>query len=93
MNERNRKPMTAGDVRFTAKKNAVYAFVMGWPEKETLLAPLGTVGPQAPGKIVNVELLGHEGRISWAQEAGGLRVQMPAEKPCDHAVAIKATLG
>jgi len=93
MNERNRKPMTAADLRFTAKGNTVYAFSMGWPEKEALLAPLGTASPQAPGKIVNVELLGHKERISWTQESGGLKIQLPGEKPCDHAVAFKVTRG
>jgi len=92
MNERNRKPMTAEDVRFTTKGKALYAFVMGWPEKEVLLGALGTASAQAPGKVVNVELLGHKGRVQWAQEPGGLRVQLPADKPCDHAVALKATL-
>jgi len=92
MNERNRKPMIAEDVRFTTKGRALYVFVMGWPEKEFVLNSLGTASPQAPGRIVNVELLGHKGRVEWAQEAGGLRVQMPADKPCDHAVTLKTTL-
>jgi alpha-L-fucosidase len=92
MNERNRKPLTADDVRFTAKGKSLYAFAMGWPEREAVLAPLGFSSPQAPGKIVNVELLGHEGRVPWQQDAAGLRVQMPVEKPCDYAVALKATL-
>jgi alpha-L-fucosidase len=92
MNERNRKPLTADDVRFTAKGKSLYAFVMGWPEKEAVLTPLGLSSPQAPGKIVNVELLGHQGRVPWQQDASGLRVQMPVEKPCDYAIALKATL-
>jgi len=92
MNERNRKPMTAEEVRFTVKGKSLYAFVMGWPDKEALIAPLGISSPQMPGKIVNVELLGHRDRVQWRQEPAGLRVQMPAEKPCDHAIALKATL-
>jgi len=92
MNERNRKPMTAEEVRFTVKGKSLYAFVMGWPDKEALIAPLGISSPQMPGKIVNVELLGHRDGVQWRQEPAGLRVQMPAEKPCDHAIALKATL-
>ena len=33
-NENSRKDLTADDVRFTTKGNALYAFVMGWPGKE-----------------------------------------------------------
>ncbi len=64
---------------------------MGWPEKEALLAPLGTASPQAPGKILNVEMLGHKDRIPWTQEASGLKIQMPSEKPSDYAIAFRVT--
>jgi alpha-L-fucosidase len=92
MNERNRKPMTAADLRFTIKGKSLYAFLMGFPENEAFLAPLGTASPHAPGKILNVELPGHKDRLEWTQEASGLRVKMPAQKPSDHAVALKVTL-
>jgi alpha-L-fucosidase len=62
---------------------------MGWPEKEAVVQALGTASPQAPGKMVNVELLGHQGRLTWTQEATGLRVELPAEKPSDYAVTLK----
>ena len=56
-NERNRKPLTAADMRFTTEGRALYAFAMGWPQGESIpsLAPGGTLGV---GKIRNVELLG-----------------------------------
>jgi alpha-L-fucosidase len=90
-NESKRQPLTAEDVRFTTKKDALYAFVMGWPQKATVVQALGTASPQAPGKIVNVELLGHPGRLTWTQEATGLRVQLPAEKPSDYAATLKVS--
>jgi alpha-L-fucosidase len=82
-NERNRKELTAGDVRFTTKGGAVYAFVMGWPEREAAIPMTGA------GKVRSVELLGHRGRLQFTQDASGLRVQLPAEKPCEHAVAFR----
>jgi len=85
------KPFTAQDVRFTTKGKTIYAFLMGWPEKEALIAALGTAGKPEAGKIENVELLGFGGKVQWAQEAGGLRVQMPPAKPCDYAIALKIT--
>ncbi len=53
-----------------------------------MVQALGTASPQSPGKIVNVELLGHQGRLTWTQEATGLRVQLAAEKPSDYAVTL-----
>ncbi len=90
-NERGRQPLTAEDVRFTTKGNALYAFVMGWPAKQAVIAALGTKSAQGVGKIENVELLGHSGKLKWSQEATGLKVDMPAEKPCEHAVTLKIT--
>ena len=88
-NEHGRKALTASDVRFTTKGNVVYAFVMGWPEKEAVIAALGTASHQSPGKISNVELLGHHDRLQWSQEAAGLKVSLPTEKPSDYAVTLK----
>jgi hypothetical protein len=36
-----------------------------------------------------VELLGFKGKVKWTQDEKGLTVQMPAQKPCDHAIALK----
>jgi alpha-L-fucosidase len=88
-NENSRKDLTAEDVRFTTKGDAVYAFVMGWPENETVIKPLGT--DNAGVKVANVALLGFPGKLVWTQEAEGLRVQMPQAKPCDHVIALKVS--
>ena len=36
-NESGRKALTAEEIRFTTKGDTLYAFVMGWPEKESLI--------------------------------------------------------
>jgi alpha-L-fucosidase len=82
-NERNRKELTASDVRFTTKGGAVYAFVMGWPEREAVIPITGA------GKVQRVELLGHRGDLKFTQDAAGLRVELPAQKPCEHAVTFR----
>ena len=91
-NENGRKDLTAEDIRFTTKGKTLYAFVMGWPEKEAVIAPLGTKSPQDPGKIHNVELLGHKGKIAWSQEEAGLKIQVPGEKPSDFGVTFKIAM-
>jgi len=86
------KPYTAQDVRFTSKGKTLYAFVMGRPEKEAVIASLGTASQPEAGKIQNVELLGFKGKVQWSQEAAGLRVQMPAEKLSDYSTTLKIAL-
>jgi alpha-L-fucosidase len=81
-NEKNRKDLTAEEIRFTSKGQTVYAFVMGWPSGESVIKSIDK-------KVHNVELLGHKGKLKWSQDDAGLRVQMPGEKPCDYAVTLK----
>ncbi len=87
-NEMNRRDFTADEVRFTTKGNTLFAFVMGWPEKQTVIKPLGTAGGAAP-KVTHVELLGFKGKPKWTQDQAGLTVQMPEQRPSDHAIALK----
>ena len=88
-NESSRKELTAEEVRFTKKGDTLFAFIMGWPERLTLIKPLATSSPLSPPKVRNVELLGYGGRLQWAQDEQGLTVMMPSDKPCDHAVTLK----
>ena len=65
---------------------------MGWPGKEAIIGSLGAGSKPEAGKVQNVELLGFKGKVRWAQEATGLRVQMPAEKLSDYAIVLKIAL-
>ena len=51
------------------------------------IAPLfvqeGTAAPTA------VTLLGHAHPLKWSRTADGLRVELPAEKPCESAFVLK----
>jgi alpha-L-fucosidase len=87
--ENRRRALTADDVRFTVKGKSLYAFLMGWPDRETTIKPLAT--PFA-GKIANVEMLGFRGKLQWSQDETGLKVAMPPTKPSDHAIALRIAL-
>jgi alpha-L-fucosidase len=91
-NENGRQDLTAEDVRFTTKGKTLYAFLMGWPGKQAVVAPLASKGAQDVGKIRNVELLGFKGKLKWTQDEAGLKVEMPEQKPSDHAVTLKVAL-
>ena len=90
--EARRRALTADDVRFTVKGKVLYAFLMGWPERETTVRALAINGNPSPGKIGNVEMLGFKGKLQWSQDENGLKVDMPPNKPCDHAVALRIGL-
>jgi len=89
-NEDNRKDYTAVDVRFTTKGKTLYTFFMGWPVQPQLtIAPLAAARPHVAGTIRQVKLLGSREKLSWKQDESGLTVQLPPEKPCDYACALK----
>jgi alpha-L-fucosidase len=88
-NERNRKSLTADDVRFTTRGGHLYAFVMGWPEKQAAIPALALGGKLGVGKVGNVELLGHQGKVKFTQDETALKVEMPPQKPCDYAITLK----
>ena len=48
-------------VLFTTKGNALYAFVMGWPDYRVVIRPLALKTALRVCKISNVELLGYDG--------------------------------
>ncbi|MFC2098137.1 alpha-L-fucosidase [Bacteroidota bacterium] len=85
----NMRGYTAEDIRFTTKDNSLYAILLGWPEKEILITSLPQSNKLWFGKINNVELLGSKKILAWKQDEEGLTVQMPKEKPCHHAYALK----
>jgi alpha-L-fucosidase len=85
-----RKGYTPQDIRFTRHGDTLYATVMSWPDGEALITSLAS-GQTPPGKIEQVELLGHAGALTFTQDAAGLHVKFPAEKPCDYAYALKIT--
>jgi alpha-L-fucosidase len=62
---------------------------MAWPGTEGIVTSLAA--NQSPGKVQKVELLGLDGPLEFKQDADGLKVGFPSEKPCDFAYALKIT--
>lgn len=77
----------AHDLRFTTKGGALYVFAFGWPEDGKLVVH----SLAKPNTVSDVALLGHAGSLQWTQDETGLTVALPAEKPCEHAIALKIT--
>jgi alpha-L-fucosidase len=74
---------TAEDIRFTTKGGNLYAIALGWPESGTL-----TVRSLAGATVHKVRLLGIQEPLRWSRGAQGLVIQMPAQKPGEHAFAL-----
>jgi alpha-L-fucosidase len=85
------QPFTAQDVRFTAKGDALYAFVMLWPEsRAAMIKSLASNLPLVAGrKVTKVSLLGYGGKLEWSQTTDGLAVKLPEKAPGEHAVTLR----
>ena len=74
------------NIRFTVKGDALYAIILGaWPGETA------TVTSLAGGKVTGVTMLGSPGRLAFTQNAGGLKVTLPAVAPCQYAYTLKIT--
>ncbi len=80
-----------GDIRYTRKGNAVYAFVLVPPTKAVRLALFGREA-QPDLEVEKVELLGSTGKVDWRREDDRLVIEPPGKAPCRHAVVYKLTL-
>jgi alpha-L-fucosidase len=91
MNEGKSAPLTAADIRFTAKGDAVYAFVMGWPAgREISITALGTAAGHLKKPVARVEFMGTGAALAFRQGQDGLKVTLPAAAPAlPYAFALK----
>jgi alpha-L-fucosidase len=81
------RPYAGSDIRFAGKGDVLYATFLAWPGQRAVVRSLATSA--VSGKVTNVSLLGHAGKLKWEQTKDGLEVAMPAEKPCEHAFVLK----
>ena len=90
---RDVRPYTDGDIRFTMKADALYAFIMVWPKSgSTVVKSLANGSQYIDGrKVQDVTLLGSGEKIAWTQDELGLNVKLPATPPSDSAVTLKIT--
>jgi alpha-L-fucosidase len=90
-NENNNRPYTAEDIRFTAKGDTVYAFVLAWPENgRATIKTLAKGSTHYPREIGKIDLLGG-GPLSFTREADGLTVTLPEKRPNEIVATLKIT--
>ena len=87
----SRNGYTPKDIRFNTHGNTLYANVMKWPDDAPVTITSLATGQPVKGKVKKVELLGHPGDLKFSQDAAGLKVTFPPEKPCDFVYSLKIT--
>ncbi|MEM6378756.1 MAG: alpha-L-fucosidase C-terminal domain-containing protein, partial [Bacteroidota bacterium] len=91
--EGKNKGFTSKDFRFTTYENQLYAIALDWSEEgEMLVTTLAKEAGHLDKAIQKVSLLGSDQSLEWKQTDEGLRIQLPAEKPGDHAFVFKIEL-
>ena len=84
-----RAAFTGADIRFTTNGSTLYAIALAWPGSEFVIKSLGTAAPLRTTPITQIQLLGHQGDLTWHQDADALHVQLPAQPPCAYAFVLK----
>lgn len=84
MNEKNARPFTAQDVRYTTKGKTLYAIVLGIPENRQVR--LSEAGKE---KVALVTLLGEATPLDFRQDAGVLVVSLPSTIRSKNALTLK----
>jgi alpha-L-fucosidase len=84
-NEGNRK-YTPRDFRFMQRGDNLFAYALAWPDDGKLLVRSLAAGG---GRVDDVQLLGHRGKLDWTQTEKGLAVTLPNQKPCDYVYGLR----
>jgi alpha-L-fucosidase len=81
---------TRRDYRFAAKGSAPYVFQMQWPDDGKL--SVECLGQDSGVRVSAVDLLGHHGKVAFAQQERALLVELPAARPCQFAQCCRVQL-
>jgi alpha-L-fucosidase len=84
-----RTDFTSHDIRFTTRGDVLYAIVLAWPGAEAIIRSLSPDLRLYSGEMAEVELLGSSDKLTWTRDEGGLKIRLPAQKPCDYAFTLK----
>ena len=80
--ERPSTPFTPDDIRFTAKGDTLYAFLLARPIGNAVtIASLASGSPLARGQVERVELLGASAPLEHTRDGSGLTIMLPDARP------------
>lgn len=91
-NDTKRTAFTGQDIRFTTRGDTLYAVMLAWPEAgRVAVTSLATSQRLFQHEIEKVELLGVAEPLSWTRDEHSLTVELPDQRPGDHAFALRIT--
>ncbi len=91
-NDTKRAAFTAQDIRFTTRDKYLYATLLAWPTAGGVtIRSLSTASGLFQEQIEKVELLGSQAPLPWQHTGEGLRVDLPASQPGEHAFVLRIT--
>ena len=91
LSERENQDNTEEDIRFTQKKDAVYAFLLDIPTKDIKIRSFGKKAGLLYNDIRDVELLGSHENVNWEHEDDFLVIKKPLKETCNHCIVFKLT--
>ena len=91
-NEGKGKPVTAEDVRFTTREDALYIIELGVPTGELRVQSLGKAARLLDRPIESIALLGSDEKLQWKQGDDALSIAAPHAAPSPEALVYKMTL-
>ncbi|MEF8787885.1 MAG: alpha-L-fucosidase, partial [Planctomycetota bacterium] len=82
------------DIRFTRSKDGetIYVICLSWPGDRLEVQSLASGSELCPRDIEKVSMLGTDGELEWSRTGKALQVDMPKERPCEHAFAVRVDL-
>ena len=94
--EKHEVAYTSEDIRFTCRHNFIYATFLGWPGRSAIIrfaraVRAGNLRHIYPEEIASVRMLGVDRELHWSMTDQGLEIDVPDEKPCDHAFVFRIT--
>lgn len=86
-NEDEKIKYTGEDIRFTVKDDILYAILLGWPGNEVTIKSVAEKFYES--EIQSISMLGIEEPLNWRITREELKVELPKERPCEHAYVLK----
>jgi alpha-L-fucosidase len=86
----DQQEFTPEDIRFTTHDGSLYAIALDWPANGDLrIRTLASGLPYLKGPVCGVKLLGSNEAFPFHQDADGLHIQLPPQKPNELAFTFR----
>jgi len=91
--DKDTKPYTSEDFRFTQKGGKLYVIGMAWPgDGHAVIHALGSAQQAKGMQISGVQLVGSDAKLEFRQTDDALEVQLPAQQPEKYVYVVRIQL-